>query len=140
MALNVSGQRITHQPNLSGEPDPKGMQLRIDGKLVSSHQQRHHPAQRRSHHPHTRCGRRAGGVPGGSTVVITPYFGITTSVVPGCGCAQRPQHGWGDGLGGTRRQLAARPARWRSVRRPTREPERSVQQAVLRVRRRLAGG
>lgn len=26
--------RITYQPNISGEPDPSGMQLRIDGKLI----------------------------------------------------------------------------------------------------------
>ena len=139
MALNVSGQRITHQPNLSGEPDPKGMQLRIDGKLVSLTS---------SGITLPKGGRiirtpAAGGVqvefPGGSTVVITPYFWDYYQVVPGCGCAQRPQHGWGDGPGGTG-QLAACPARWRSARRPTREPERSVQQAVLHVRRRLAGG
>lgn len=74
VALNVSGQRITYQPNLSGEPDPKGMQLRIDGKLVSL----------TSSGINLPKGGRiirtpaAGGVqvelPGGSTVVITPYF------------------------------------------------------------------
>ena len=74
VALNVSGQRITYQPNLSGEPDPKGMQLRIDGKLVSLTS---------SGITLPKGGRiirtpAAGGVqvefPGGSTVVITPYF------------------------------------------------------------------
>ena len=33
-AIRVGPHRITYQPNLSGEPDPRGMQLRIDGRLV----------------------------------------------------------------------------------------------------------
>lgn len=33
-AVRVAGHRVTYQPNLSGEPDPKGLQLRIDGKEV----------------------------------------------------------------------------------------------------------
>ena len=33
VAVDVAGQRITLQPNLSGQPDPSGMQLRVDGKL-----------------------------------------------------------------------------------------------------------
>jgi hypothetical protein len=33
-AIRVGPHRITYQPNLSGQPDPGGMQLRIDGKLV----------------------------------------------------------------------------------------------------------
>lgn len=74
VALNVGGHRISYQPNISGEPDPKGMQLRIDGKLVSLTS---------SGINLTNGGRimrtpAAGGVqvefPGGSTVVITPYF------------------------------------------------------------------
>lgn len=74
VALNVNGQRITYQPNLSGEPDPKGMQLRIEGKLMSLTSSGINLPQ---------GGRivrtpAAGGVqvefPGGSAVVITPYF------------------------------------------------------------------
>ncbi len=34
VAARVSKHRVTFQPNLSGEPDPSGLQLRIDGKLV----------------------------------------------------------------------------------------------------------
>jgi hypothetical protein len=34
-AIFVAGHRITYQPNSSGKPDPDGMQLRIDGNLVS---------------------------------------------------------------------------------------------------------
>lgn len=30
----VSGHRVSYQPNLSGEPDPDGLQLRIDGRLI----------------------------------------------------------------------------------------------------------
>jgi hypothetical protein len=33
IAVRINGRRITYQPNLSGEPDPSGLQLRIDGKL-----------------------------------------------------------------------------------------------------------
>ncbi len=35
VALRVGPHRITYQPNTSGEPDPSGMQLRIDGQLTS---------------------------------------------------------------------------------------------------------
>lgn len=34
VAISAAGRRITYQPNLNGEPDPDGLQLRIDGKLV----------------------------------------------------------------------------------------------------------
>lgn len=33
-AVRVGTHRITYQPNMSGEPDPSGLQLRIDGKLT----------------------------------------------------------------------------------------------------------
>ncbi len=33
-AVRVGQHRISYQPNLNGEPDPSGMQLRIDGKLT----------------------------------------------------------------------------------------------------------
>jgi len=33
-AIRVGPHRITYQPNLSGRPDPEGLQLRIDGKLI----------------------------------------------------------------------------------------------------------
>ncbi|WP_315814813.1 hypothetical protein [Paraflavitalea speifideaquila] len=34
IAIRAGKQRITYQPNLNGEPDPSGLQLRIDGKPV----------------------------------------------------------------------------------------------------------
>ena len=35
VAARVGGHRVTYQPNLSGVPDPDGLQLRIDGVLTS---------------------------------------------------------------------------------------------------------
>jgi Divergent InlB B-repeat domain len=34
VAVRIGPHRITYQPNIKGEPDPRGMELRIDGKLV----------------------------------------------------------------------------------------------------------
>jgi lysyl endopeptidase len=34
VAARVGKRRISYQPNLSGRPDPGGLQLRVDGKLV----------------------------------------------------------------------------------------------------------
>jgi hypothetical protein len=34
-AVRMNGHRITYQPNLNGEPDPQGLQLRIDGKQAT---------------------------------------------------------------------------------------------------------
>jgi len=74
-AIRVGPHRISYQPNLSGEPDPNGMQLRIDGRLIE------------------KMGRRGitlpeggrvlptsapGGIqiefPGGTDVIITPAW------------------------------------------------------------------
>lgn len=35
VAAKVGERRVTYQPNLSGVPDPSGLQLRVDGRLVS---------------------------------------------------------------------------------------------------------
>lgn len=35
VAAHVGGHRVSYQPNLSGVPDPSGMQLRIDGVLTT---------------------------------------------------------------------------------------------------------
>ena len=35
VAARVAGHRVTWEPNLSGVPDPSGLQLRIDGNLTS---------------------------------------------------------------------------------------------------------
>jgi hypothetical protein len=34
VAARVGKHRVTYQPNISGRPDPKGLQLRVDGKLT----------------------------------------------------------------------------------------------------------
>jgi hypothetical protein len=34
-AMRVGGHRVTFEPNISGNPDPSGMQLRIDGALTA---------------------------------------------------------------------------------------------------------
>jgi hypothetical protein len=34
VAAKVGKHRVTYQPNLSGRPDPKGLQLRVDGQLT----------------------------------------------------------------------------------------------------------
>lgn len=35
VVARVGKHRVTYQPNISGEPDPSGMQLRIDGRLIN---------------------------------------------------------------------------------------------------------
>ncbi len=34
-AVRVGKQRVTYQPNISGQPDPNGLQLRVDGVLMA---------------------------------------------------------------------------------------------------------
>lgn len=73
-AVQVGRHRITYQPNISGEPDPQGLQLRIDGKLTSM----------RKEGINLESGGRIiqtivpGGLqieaPGGTVVVITPNW------------------------------------------------------------------
>jgi hypothetical protein len=74
VAVRVHEHRITYQPNISGQPDPSGLQLRIDGKLTNL----------------TAAGTPVGSgvrimqttapggirieAPGGSAVIITPRF------------------------------------------------------------------
>jgi mono/diheme cytochrome c family protein len=72
IAVKVGRHRITYQPNLSGEPDPDGLQLRVDGELTQL------GAQGVSLASGGRLVRTTapGGIqieaPGGSVVVITP--------------------------------------------------------------------
>jgi uncharacterized repeat protein (TIGR02543 family) len=74
VAMNVAGHRITYQPNLSGEPDPDGLQLRIDGKLTPL------PASPISFAPGSRILSTSanGGVrvdlSGGTSIIITPWY------------------------------------------------------------------
>jgi hypothetical protein len=89
-AVRIGAHRISYQPNLSGEPDPSGLQLRVDGKLTTIGVQG----------IHLESGGRiirtaaAGGIqieaPDGAVVVITPgwwdhyklwYLNIDTSHV-----------------------------------------------------------
>lgn len=35
VAARVGGHRVTYEPNINGEPDPSGLQLRIDGNLTT---------------------------------------------------------------------------------------------------------
>lgn len=35
VAMRIGSHRVTLQPNLSGQPDPTGLQLRVDGELVT---------------------------------------------------------------------------------------------------------
>lgn len=72
VALRVGRHRITYQPNISGRPDPEGLQLRVDSNLVKLSAQGL---------PLPSGGRlvkttATGGIqveaPGGTVVVITP--------------------------------------------------------------------
>lgn len=74
VAVRVGPHRITYQPNLSGEPDPDGLQLRVDGELMGMS---------KGAIPLASGGRvirttAPGGIqieaPGGSVVVITPTW------------------------------------------------------------------
>lgn len=72
VAAKVGSHRVTYQPNLNGEPDPGGLQLRIDGTLVDPNEGRidldNHGYITRTNAP--------GGLrivfPDGSYLIITP--------------------------------------------------------------------
>jgi len=72
VALRVGGQRITYLPDLSGQPNPDGLQLRINGELTPL------PASSMTLPAGGRIVRTdvPGGIqveaPGGSVVIITP--------------------------------------------------------------------
>jgi hypothetical protein len=74
VAIGIGQHRITYEPNLSGQPDPSGLQLRIDGKLSTL------TAQGIPVDSGVRIMQTSapGGIriesPGGSAVVITPYW------------------------------------------------------------------
>ncbi|MEK6279104.1 MAG: hypothetical protein AABN95_02010 [Acidobacteriota bacterium] len=73
-AVRVNRHRITYQPNSSGEPDPQGLQLRIDGKLSTMSNQGI-PLESGGRIIQTSA---PGGIqieaPGGTVVVITPNW------------------------------------------------------------------
>jgi len=73
-AIRVGPHRITYQPNASGEPDPQGLQLRIDGKLTTT------PSEGIVLDSGGRIIQttEAGGIrieaPGGTAVTVTPHL------------------------------------------------------------------
>jgi cytochrome c551/c552 len=72
VALRVGRQRITYEPNLSGKPDPEGLQLRIDGQLRSMTAQGIPLASGGRVMPTIAPGGLQIEAPGGTVVVITP--------------------------------------------------------------------
>lgn len=71
-AFRIGPHRITYQPNLSGEPDPRGLQLRIDGKLTTVSER----GVALSSGGRIRSTTAPGGIqieyPGGADVIVTP--------------------------------------------------------------------
>lgn len=74
VAVRVGRQRITYQPNLSGVPDPDGLQLRIDGKLVKLGAQGVLLAKNGRIIPTSAPRGLQIEAPGGTRVVITPKW------------------------------------------------------------------
>jgi hypothetical protein len=74
VAVQAGAHRITYQPNLSGKPDPNGLELRIDGKLTNLDGKEFLlPAGGRII-PTAASGGIQIEYPGGTVVAITPYF------------------------------------------------------------------
>ncbi len=74
VALSITGHRVTYQPNLNGQPDPNGMQLRVDGQLIDLDQLPYRFA------PNSRISKISDkgalfiqGI-GGTSIVLTPTF------------------------------------------------------------------
>lgn len=72
VAVQVGRNRITYQPNLSGEPDPDGLQLRVDGKLMQMSAQGIPLASGGRIIQTTAPGGIQIEAPGGAVIVITP--------------------------------------------------------------------
>ena len=72
-AVRVGPHRITYQPNVSGEPDPSGLQLRIDGKLARAAEENLLGAGGRII-PTSAPGGIQIESPGGTVIVITPQL------------------------------------------------------------------
>ena len=66
LAVKVAGRRVTFQPNISGAPDPSGLQLRVDGTL------RQPPV-------HLGSGGRVQPSPGGGIEIQSPDGAIITA-------------------------------------------------------------
>lgn len=74
VAIRVGRHRITYQPNLNGEPDPQGLQLRVDGQLSKVNAEGILLETGGRILPTTAQGGIQIEVPGGTVVVVTPGF------------------------------------------------------------------
>ena len=72
LALRIGPNRITYQPPLDGEPDPEGLQLRIDGKLTKLGPQGVQLAGTGRIMPTIAPGGLQIEIPGGTVIVVTP--------------------------------------------------------------------
>lgn len=73
VAVRVGRHRISYQPNVSGEPDPNGLQLRIDGKLTTLGERGVVLSGGGRVLPTTARGIQI-ELPGGTDVIVTPGF------------------------------------------------------------------
>ena len=71
VAARVGKHRVTYQPNLSGVPDPTGLQLRVDGKLDRSHRRWPHRQHHRARRHRDRLPRRVHTL-GHARLVVVP--------------------------------------------------------------------
>lgn len=71
-AMRVGSHRITYQPNINGKPDPSGLQLRVDGKLVQLNTNGISLAIDGRIIPTSAPGGIQIEAPGGTVIVITP--------------------------------------------------------------------
>ncbi|HEU4433458.1 MAG TPA: hypothetical protein VFR51_08685 [Pyrinomonadaceae bacterium] len=74
VAVRIDGHRITYQPNISGEVDPSGLQLRIDGKLTNLTAEGVPVTSGVRVMPTTAPGGIRIEAPGGTAVIVTPHF------------------------------------------------------------------
>jgi Divergent InlB B-repeat domain/Cytochrome C oxidase, cbb3-type, subunit III len=72
VAMRIGSNRITYQPNLSDRPDPNGLQLRIDGKLMKMSAEGIPLTSGGRIIPTTAPGGIQVEAPGGTVIVITP--------------------------------------------------------------------
>jgi hypothetical protein len=74
VAVRIGAHRITYQPHISGKPDPTGMELRIDGKLVQLEKgEILLPSGGRIIRTSAPGGIQIEGA-GGAVIIITPHF------------------------------------------------------------------
>jgi Divergent InlB B-repeat domain len=71
-AIKIGSHRVTYQPNINGKPDPSGLQLRVNGKLVQLSAQGISLAYDGRIMPTSAPGGMQINAPGGTVIVITP--------------------------------------------------------------------